>query len=216
MRRALSGLLAIAMLAAFAVGAFGLRIAPMPIQSGSWQQAELRWQGLPRWEVLELQGHVLVEHTQQGHWQILTLQAETGQPAHVRVTVGHENIELWLFCDDELQATLAEAQAILQHPGRHHTSYILQLQMAVTQAENFYATAQITPEEFTRTLEQLQQLVANPQSVIVNNGFLARFAPTWWNLIDHVTAPLRRMSRVEIILPMLGRVISAVFSRNSA
>jgi len=205
-----------AMLAAFAVGAFGLRVAPSLIQSGSWQQTELRWQGEATWEILT--GEVSVEHTQQGSWQILTLRAQpnTGSATrvHVHIPTPSEFALFWLFCDEELQAALAEAQAILQHPGRHHASYIVQLQLAVTQAENFYATAEICPEEFINTVERLQQLVANPQSVIVNNGLLGRFAPAWWNLLDNVTAPLRRMSRVEIILPMLGRVVSAVFSRD--
>ncbi|MCL2195115.1 MAG: hypothetical protein FWB76_04100, partial [Oscillospiraceae bacterium] len=77
MKRLFSAMLAILMLAAFAVGALGLRVAVNNVvQSGSWQLAEVRWFGIPYWEIDELQGHALVEHTSQDDWaghQILTL-----------------------------------------------------------------------------------------------------------------------------------------------
>ncbi|MCL2445544.1 MAG: hypothetical protein FWD06_02105 [Oscillospiraceae bacterium] len=212
MKRCFSAILAIAMLAALAVGAVGFTRAAL--QSGSWQQAEVRWQGFPNdWEIVELQGQAIVEQTQQFFWQILTLRAAPGEMAHIRITVTGETIYLWLFCDEELQAALSQAQSVLQHPTRHHAGYITQLRNAVAQAQSFYASAEICPEEFTQTIEQLQRLAANPQTVIVSNGLLGRFAPAWWNLLDSVTEPLRRMSRVEVMLPLLGRVVSAVFSR---
>lgn len=217
MKRLLSVMMILALLAAFAVGAVGLRVAFNNIvQSGSWQQAEVRWFGIPEWEITPLQGEVQIEHIEQDTWrQILTLRAAPGEIAHVRVTVDHTAFELWLFCDEELQAALAQAQDILQHPGRFHASYITQLQATVARAERFYATAWVTPEEFTETLQQLQELGANPQSPLLSGGLLGRFAPTWWNLLDNITAPLRRMTRAEIIIPLLGRIVSAVFSRQT-
>jgi len=203
------------LLAGFAAGAFGLDVVVWPpFNTGSWQQTEIRWQGDPTWQLAELQGQATVTHTQHGDFQILTLLAATGEIAHIHVTIEDVTLEFWLFCDEELQAALTQAHEILLNPGRHNASYIAQLRAAVAHAESFYATAEICPEEFTSTVEQLQQLTGSPQSIIVGGGFVGRFVPAWWSILDTVTAPLRRMTRTEMILPLLGRIVSAVFARN--
>lgn len=204
------------LLAVFAVGA--LAVPPPAVeftQSGSWQQAEFRTQNPAEdfaWQVDVIYGEAIISELQQSGMHILTLRAAPGQNAFVRVG----SVYVWLLCDNELQTTLARANTIAQNPnGRYCTQYLAQLDAAIAATQLLYTTQEaITPYDLAAALEQLHLLLEQPV-LLAGNGLLRRLAPAWWRMVDVVTTPFRALqnqSRASVLLPVVGRVFSAMFA----
>ena len=242
LKRVLSAVLALALLAAFGMQGAAAWEAPPAIalsQSGSWQQAEFRW-AVPGDAAAFFAG--VDDGTVTYQWNIAWLQPgaslfavnELRQeglivlsmlPSHARglssyqvsLTVNGQSSEwfdLWLFGDMELQELLAQANRLAQNPNRRYCAeYIAQLQTAIAAAQALYTTDDITPEQFAAQLEQLRALVAAPELALTSNNFVNRFIPSWWRFVDFVATPFRWLQdRAGFVFSMLGQIFTAMLS----
>jgi|GEM_PF-2529996 len=223
MKRIFSIIFTVALLAAFAAGVFAVPQLAL-VQNGSWQQHEFLWQGNAEhlvWQIDVLQGDAMTHEAVFGDIHVLSLRTMPETNTFVRVVLVVDGIAsqasyVWLLCDAQLQVVLTQAQTIAQNPnGRYCPAYIAQLQAVISTAQAFYTTQEIiTPDHFTAMVEQLSLLCSNPV-LAQNSGLFRRLAPAWWRMVDAVTSPLRSLQnhgRTGVFMPVVGRVISAVFA----